>query len=230
MFDTQLSEFNGFHYDNIIFYKPETISLTDSQNVFKKIKICVKNADGSFGDLVFSAPKNLFSFGIQELKEENGNVTGYIMPISLWRKKEPSDEEKKFIEVFQKIIDLCKEHVQTSVNQEVDLKRFSPLSIKIPENDTDEKKSPILYTKLVYNKKEQKISTLFIDENSNQEINPFSILNKKCYVTGAIKIESIFVGDKITLQIKLYEAIIRIIKHGKRLLVNPKKTKKETVV
>lgn len=223
MFDTQLSEFQNFDFNNVIYYKPETINLSDSDNVFRKVKICVKNPDGSFGDLVFSAPKNLFSFGIQELKDGNGNVSGYIMPISLWKKKEPTDEENKFIEVLQKIIDLSKEQIEKYIDENVDTKRFSPLSYKKTENESDEKKSPILYTKLIFNKKDQKISTLFIDENSNLEINPTNILNKKCYITGAIKIESIFLGDKVTLQIKLYEAIVKVIKHSKRLLNNDKK-------
>lgn len=223
MFDTQLSEFQNFNFNNVIYYKPETINLSDSDNVFRKVKICVKNSDGSFGDLVFSAPKNLFSFGIQELKDGNGNVSGYIMPISLWKKKEPTDEENKFIEVLQKIIDLSKEQIEKYIDDSVDTKRFSPLSYKKTENESDEKKSPILYTKLIFNKKDQKISTLFIDENSNLEINPTNILNKKCYITGAIKIESIFLGDKVTLQIKLYEAIVKVIKHSKRLLSNDRK-------
>ena len=41
MFDTQLSDFQKFDYNSIIFYKPETINLSDSTNVFRKIKICV---------------------------------------------------------------------------------------------------------------------------------------------------------------------------------------------
>jgi len=225
MFDTQLSEYKNFDINNVIYYKPETINLSDNENVFKKIKICVKNEDGSFGDLVFSAPKNLFSFGIQELKDQNDNITGYIMPISLWKKKEPTEDEQQFIDVLKKIIELSKAQIEKYADKDIDIKRFSPLSIKNVENETDEKKSPILYTKLIFNKKEQKISTLFIDENSNQEINPLSILNKKCYITCAIKIESIFLGDKITLQIKLYEAIVKVIKYGKRLLVNTKKLK-----
>jgi hypothetical protein len=227
MFDTQLSDFQNFDPNGVIFYKPETINLSDSNSVFRKIKICVKNRDGTFGDLVFSAPKNLFSFGIQELKDVNGNITGFIMPISLWKKKEASADELQFIDVLQKIIDMSQDQVQKYIDDSVDTKRFSPLSFKKTEEGTDEKKSPILYTKLIYNKKEDKISTLFIDENSNLEINPLTILNKKCYVTGAIKIESIFLGDKVTLQIKLYEAIIRVIKTGKRLLHNERPTKKK---
>ena len=228
MFDTQLSDFQKFDYNSIIFYKPETINLSDSTNVFRKIKICVKNKDGTFGDLVFSAPKNLFSFGIQELKDISGSISGYIMPISLWKKKEPTDDENLFINVLQKIIEMSQDQVQKYIDDNVDTKRFSPLSFKKSE-ETQEKKSPILYTKLIYNKKEQKISTLFIDENSNLEVNPLTILNKKCYITGAIKIESIFLGEKVTLQIKLYEGIVRIIKQGKRLLSNDYRKKKPTL-
>jgi len=227
MFDTQLSDFHNFDYDSVIFYKPETINLSDSQNVFRKIKICVKNRDGTFGDLVFSAPKNLFSFGIQELRDNHGCVSGYIMPISLWRKKEPTPEESQFIQVLQSIIEMSHDQVQKYISEDIDTKRFSPLSFKkTDESLGEEKKSPILYTKLIYNKKDQKISTLFIDENSNLEVNPVGILNKKCYVTGAIKIESIFLGDKVTLQIKLYEAIVRVMKQGKRLLSNDNRKKR----
>jgi hypothetical protein len=228
MFDTQLSDFSKFDNSSIIFYKPETINLSDSTNVFRKIKICVKNKDGTFGDLVFSAPKNLFSFGIQELRDVSGNVSGYIMPISLWKKKEPTSEENQFIDVLQKIIEMSQDQVQKYIDDNVDTKRFSPLSFKKTEG-VEEKKSPILYTKLIYNKKEQKISTLFIDENSNLEVSPLNILNKKCYITGAIKIESIFLGDKVTLQIKLYEAIVRVIKQGKRLLSNDYRKKKPSL-
>jgi len=228
MFDTQLSDFSKFDNNSIIFYKPETINLSDSTNVFRKIKICVKNKDGTFGDLVFSAPKNLFSFGIQELRDASGNVSGYIMPISLWKKKEPTSEENQFIDVLQKIIEMSQDQVQKYIDDNVDTKRFSPLSFKKTEG-VEEKKSPILYTKLIYNKKEQKISTLFIDENSNLEVSPLNILNKKCYITGAIKIESIFLGDKVTLQIKLYEAIVRVIKQGKRLLSNDYRKKKPSL-
>lgn len=227
MFDTKLSDFKDFDYKNVIFYKPETINLSDSQNIFRKIKIGVKNKDGTFGDLVFSAPKGLFSFGIQELKDANsGNINGYIMPISLWRRKEPSDDELAFIEVLQSIINASQDKVQQFIDDNVDTKRFSPLSYKKPENENEDKKSPILYTKLIFNKKDGKISTLFIDEHSNIEINPLSILNKKCYITGAIKIESIFLGEKVTLQVKLYEAIVRVIKNSKRLLTNESKNKK----
>jgi len=217
MFDTQLSDFNEFDINSIIFYKPEIINFSEANNNFKKVKICVRNRDGTIGDLVFSAPSNLFSFGIQEIKNSDGVPISYIMPICLWKKKEPTKEETAFIDILQKIIELSKEQIEKYTEGNVELKRFSPLSFK-----NDEDKSPILYTKLIYNKKQNKISSLFIDENTNKEIDPIQILNKKCYITAAIKIESIFISDKITLQIKLYEAIVKIFKNSRRLLTNTK--------
>jgi hypothetical protein len=67
----------------------------------------------------------------------------------------------------------------------------------------------MLYCKVLLNKKENKINTIFVDEESNREIDPFSILNKPCSVTAAIKFESIFIGNKISLQVKLYEVVVR---------------------
>ena len=45
-----------------------------------------------------------------------------------------------------------------------------------------------------------------------EEIDPLSILGKHCYTEAAIKIESIFIGQSISLQVKLYEAHIDLIK------------------
>ncbi len=48
------------------------------------------------------------------------------------------------------------------------------------------------------------------------------MLKKYCYVNGAIKIESIFCGSKISLQVKLYEARVQLMNTGiKSLLPRP---------
>jgi hypothetical protein len=39
-------------------------------------------------------------------------------------------------------------------------------------------------------------------------------MGKYCYTTGAVKIESIFLGSKISLQVKLYEATVSIVDNG----------------
>ena len=224
MFDTKLSDFSNFDFNSVIFYNPESIGHSDTNDSFQKIKIAVKNKDGSIGDLIFSTPSSLFSFGIQEIHNGQGQINGYIMPISLWKKRQPTEEETEFQNVIQTLIDLSKECVEHYVDQKIDLKRFSPLSFRktVDENNQEDSKAPLLYTKLIFNKRDQKITTIFIDEHTNTEISPLSILSKRCLVTGAIKIDSIFIGEKITLQVKLYEALINVIKKPTRLLLSKK--------
>jgi hypothetical protein len=79
-----------------------------------------------------------------------------------------------------------------------------------------------LYAKLIYSKKQDKFLTQFFDTNDNI-IEARDLMGKHCYATGAVKIESIFIGAKIALQVKLYEAVVEPSKMGmKRLLARPK--------
>jgi len=253
MFETQLSDFQDFDYNSIIFYRPKPVvssssssppyedppeeedppgtdsttdrprgGLSSFQNCMK-IRIAVKNRDGTIGDLIFSTPSSLYSFGIQEILDSEGEVTGYRMPISLWKKRTPTEEETAFQTVLQTIIDLSRECVEQHLQKSVDPKKFSPLSIP-KETVEGDVKSPVLFTKLIYNKQEERILTVFMDDHNNEEISPQSILSKHCHVTGAIKIESIFIGDKITLQVKLYECLLRLARSPRKLLLKPNAT------
>ena len=85
---------------------------------------------------------------------------------------------------------------------------------------------PTLYAKLIYSKKSDKILTLFSDSHDNSDIDPMSLFGKYCFAEGAIKIESIFIGNKISLQVKLYEAVVRRLDQGmKKLLSRPTSSK-----
>ena len=87
---------------------------------------------------------------------------------------------------------------------------------------------PILSPKLIQSKKLNKVLTNFYNENG-EEIEFNELVKKRCYVKGAIKIESIFIGKDIYLQVKLYEAEVRLVDSGvKRLLKRP--TPRETPV
>jgi hypothetical protein len=52
-------------------------------------------------------------------------------------------------------------------------------------------------------------------------IDPFTVLNKPCSVTAAVKFESIFIGNKISLQVKLYEVVVRPQDKSVRGLLRP---------
>ena len=110
--------------------------------------------------------------------------------------------------------------------EESDLKRFNPLYWKKEKGKIVEGMGPTLYAKLIYSKKSDKILTLFSDSHDNSDVDPMSLFGKYCFTEGAIKIESIFIGNKISLQVKLYEGVVRRLDQGmKKLLSRPTSSK-----
>jgi hypothetical protein len=102
-----------------------------------------------------------------------------------------------------------------------DLKNFNPLYYKKEKGKRVEGSGPVLYPKVLQNKKNDIITTPFCNENGD-DIDPMTLLNKACKATAAIKIESIFIGAKISLQVKVYEAQVKLFDNTiKRLLRKP---------
>ena len=59
---------------------------------------------------------------------------------------------------------------------------------------------------------------------------PLNLIGQHCFFRGAVKIESIFIGSKISMQVKIYEAEIEPVTSGpKRLLSRPKVVPKVVV-
>lgn len=229
MYSTKLSIPKGYNTDDVIFSKPETGNIPGSvpKLTFKRIRMNTKNADGTVGDLIFETPPDLFSFGLQENREMgSGNINGYVLPICLWNKNGATEDEKCFISVLDKVVEKCKEHLLANRDEiekynldASDLKNLNPLYWKKEKGKIVEGKGPVLYIKTLMSKRNEKISTVFINEETNEEIDPFDVLNKYCFVRGAIKIESLFIGKTISLQIKLYEVVVRMIDSERKTLL-----------
>lgn len=232
MSQNQLSDYD-FNTDNIVFSKPEIGNIPGQKINFKRLRIACRNKNGSIGDLIFSTPENLHTFGLQESRDLSTNkLNGYVLPLCLWNRNGPSENEKKFTELFNCISEYCKKYLIENREQiekydldMSDLKKFNPLFYKMDKGKIVDGKGPMLYVKVLYNKNQNKINTIFVDEESNKEIDPFAILNKPCNVIAAIKFESIFIGNKISLQVKLYEAVVRPIDNTMRGLLRPNATK-----
>jgi len=231
--NTQLTTASGYNTSNMIFSKPEVGNIPGSALSFKRIRISTKNDDKTTGDLVLSTP-HLFSFGVQENTDMNtGNVNGYTMPLCMWSKDGVKEEEKAFTDALDRIIDHIKQYILDHKDDiekydldMSDLKKLNPLYWKREKGKIVEGMGPTLYTKLLHSKKTNSILTLFYDAETNEEIeNPLDLLKKYCYVHAAIKIESIFIGNKISLQMKMSEANVKLLSTGpKRLLARPKPT------
>jgi hypothetical protein len=241
MNNNQLTDFHNFDTKRILFSHPEIGNIPGSKLTFKRIRISVRNLDGTIGDLILATPPNLFCFGLQESTDQTtGNVNGYQFPLVLWNKNEPTEDEKLFTQVIHNISDHCKEYlvshrekIQRYDLEMNDLKKFNPLYYKMEKGKIVEGKGPMFYIKTLSSKKDGniRINTMFLDEETCDVIPPLDLLGKRCHVQGAIKVESIFIGTKISLQTKLYEAKVRIMDTGFRSLLNPNKvfTKEKTL-
>lgn len=229
--NTQLTTASGYDVNRMIFSEAQGGSIPESKPAisYKRITISTKNEDGTVGDLIIPTSK-LFSFGVSENVDMNTKkVNGYVMPLCLWNRDGATSEEKEWCNTFDNVVEHCKSHL-VSHREEIeqwelsknDLKKLNPLYYKRDKGKIVEGTGPTLYAKLIVSKKQDKIVSMFFDFDGNS-INPLDLLGKYCTAKSAIKIESIFIGNKISLQVKLYETEVKLMETGmKRLLARPK--------
>jgi hypothetical protein len=206
---TQLSSVSNFDVDKIIFSDAKETAIPGSY----RITIGTQYPTGPTGPLVFSTDL-VYSFGIQEnvSLDKPARTTGYSIPLCLWNQDGPTEHQKNFIATLEKVSDHIKRHmlkpeVKKSVKKydlvESDLRRFSPLWYKKEDGEVVQGRGPMLYPKLMCNKNLD-IYTVIADTKGN-DIEPSTLIGQKCSVRACIKIESVFIGSKISLQVKVLE-------------------------
>lgn len=225
--NTQLTTASGYDTSRMIFSDAQAGSIPNSVPAinYKRITISTRNEDGTVGELIFPTSQ-LFSFGVSEnTNPETGKVNGYVMPMCLWNRDGASKEEKAWSDTFDRVVEACKEHLIKN-REEIeqydlamsDLKKFNPLYWKKEKGKVVEGSGPTLYAKLIVSKKQNKIVTMFYNSDGD-EVDPLSLLGKYCYATGAVKIESIFIGNKISMQVKLYECEVKLMDTGMKRMM-----------
>lgn len=230
---TQLTNALTYDLSNLRFRKQIESSLPGLNGApgvnYKRVPIGTRNSDGSYGDLVLQTGK-VYSFGLSpNVSQTSGETEGYTLPLCLTNRNDPTPEEKKWVETFNKIVESVKDHLMKTKEEigkydleRVELKKLNPIWYKTEKGKIVDGASPILYAKLMMNKKTRSISTLFTNGVTGEDIDPLTLLNKPCYVEAAIRIESIYIGAKISLQVKIQEANIFLIDNTpKRLLRKP---------
>lgn len=240
--NTQLTSPHRYNVNRMIFSQPIVSNIPNSNPPisYRRILISTRNEDGSSGELVLPTGL-LFSFGISENLAMNGSgeVSGHSMSLCLWSKDGATEEEVEWIETFNSIIANCKKHLLTDKTKEAiqkyelddsELKKLNPLYYKKDKGKIVENVGPTLYAKLIESKKQGKILTKFSDVEGN-DLNPLDLVGKFCHTRAAVKIESIFIGTKISMQVKLYEASdVKLLETGmKRLLQRPEANSRVSV-
>lgn len=225
MYSTQLTDYRDYDVDNLILQLPER------RGDVQRVRVLTHHLDGTRGDLILSTPR-LLTFGLQEQLDEAQQVVGYQLPLVLWGKNGPTDEEKKFVDTIETIVEACKEFIMENKDEldrhtleYTDLHRLSPLYYKMDKGEILKDHAPLLYTKLNIFRQDDlvQVRTLFTDDITKEPIDPMQLINRRCLLHGAIRLESIILNSRgrPRFQVKLFEARVRFLDTGFKSLLDP---------
>jgi hypothetical protein len=169
----------------------------------------------------------VFSFGVSvNTDPTSGKNNGYVVPLCLYGKDGASHDEKAFVKIFNDIVEKCKEYLleddtKDELEQyelkEAHLDKLNPLYYKKVKGKIDPSFGPTLYCKCI-STKDNLVKTIFQDPNGTK-LDYRDLIGKYCFVRGLVKFESIFVGSKISLQVKLHEAVVELLDGGMKSLL-----------
>ena len=179
---------------------------------------------------VFLRTPALYSYGVCENKDpQTQKLTGYSMSFLGFNAKNgmASEEERKFIEVTEKI----SKFIQDQVTKIAPLlkkggrtKKIIVEDLSIFKNKSEDLGSaPLFFGKLFA--KNSEITSLFYAKRTKEDIingvksvkgnkmlvekNPLEYVRKKCFAIASLKIEGVFIGSQIeSIQVKVPEVTI----------------------
>ena len=224
----QLTSIHDLNPQSIIFNEAKEYNVKDSKIKYKRISIETVYPNGKKGSLVIETPF-LFSFGVNEKKDQNTNkLVGYSIPVCLWEKDgSPNLKEEQFYKFLCKLTEICQKYLEEEYGPDLASSLSEPLYYKQIEytdkkgktkTKRDPSTAPVLYAKLIYSEKLKKILSLF-RMKGKKKVNPFNYLNQYCNVKMALIIERIFISKTVTsLQIKVHECYIKELETRESLL------------
>lgn len=220
-----------FDVSNLVFSDKPTES-----KFGKFVNIQTRNEDGTVGELMLETPY-LSSMGIRRQTEYNNPDVhkGYTLPLSLW-KTQPTPEQQTWYNVFEDIVSAARHYILSNpdmfskrlsngkikVLDESSLENMSPITLKVDLTTGLPKFGPSLFPKLIaYNKDgEWDVQTTLYLPTGEEITDVEQYVDRPCTVKAVIRVESIFIGQAVKLQIKVWEACIEPIETTRRLLLN----------
>lgn len=251
---TELIDLSTYDQSNLFFDAPQEMEIQQGNKTIKYYKINLGNKTSSgVGEFVFNIPFFCHSFGVEEFQNEQGKVTNHSVGLSLVDMNQATEEQMALVSSFGTLIQRIKDHLY-SIRKEIkkptldssDLKTFNPMHQSLDEDGNPKGNawyfSPKLMERKIYNKEDPsdiqiKIETSFysddqVDAKGNPiEISPLEFLGKKHFkFRGAIKIENVYVGSKISLQCKIYDGVVRPVSNERKRLTTVSKSVQESLL
>lgn len=223
----ELSEFQTINVQNIVFGE----LYRGNYNTFIPIGIVDQESNENTEEIkpfLINTPPSLYSSGIKAIFDrENKYVTGYNCCINLYNFKNVSEDEKLFTSKLEEIVEYTRSYLH-SIKEEFELDtemidNFRLVNWSTKPSSTENqaegddtaatstentKYNPKLYVKLIVNNKSKKILTNFFNEESNEEVDPLTLVDKKGLLTSALKIENVVINKKrIIIEVKMIESL-----------------------
>jgi hypothetical protein len=157
--------------------------------------------------LVFPS-EEVFSFGVSRNALDTNGIS-YQISMCLYDRENPKDEEIKWAAKYEELATICRDYLKNSVEFKKlkgTIDTLKGLSWK--GNEIGDVDGPKLYPKVMFNQKKEEFITVFIDETDNLIEDPKTILDKRGRIKVALRFESIFVGSKIALQVRVNDVLI----------------------
>lgn len=224
---------------------------------FHRISIASKTSNNKEGLCIFECPQ-LPTYGLREsFDQTTQELNAYNLNMPLYDETGMLPEAAVVQEFISKLVERCKKHLMLPATKisikkgslsEAELEKMAPFSYpKDPNTFEYIYEKPTLCAKVDYRKPktddegnfiEGKITTIFYDESVVDEngepakINPLDTLNMRGYIRPAIKVDSIFIGASIKVQLKIHETFIKIEQRqqkARRLLRLGEQSRQETV-
>lgn len=258
--NTQLVNPEEFDGSRVVFDDPVAESIPGQPGTNYRINLGYKNPDNTEGFLILGFD-TCYCFGVSENVDLNSKaLNGYNVAISLYDINGATPRQQKTVEALQDIIQQCKKNILKDSTQEAmgkiddddkilesDLRKINLIFWKKENGKPNPEMGGTIYPKMIWSKSRtdaktnkqipSKMMTRFyseddIDADGNPvEVNPLDYVGKRFQITPAIKIESIFIGAKISIQAKVYEAFVKETESGpKRLLVYKPQRSEDIIV
>lgn len=169
---------------------------------------------GKESPLIIQTDK-IFTFGVKESSNDSGE-TSYSIPLSVVDWKQPTEYQKAFVKACDMISESGKSfllQISSSIKKDWVPSDLRKVSVLWRGKDSER---PTLYAKLPIRKGNIDCSffkpSIVKVKGSTQirkiEVDPLMFRDVMCHVKAIIKIESIFIGSKVSFQTKVEEVVV----------------------
>ncbi|ABF82037.1 hypothetical protein MIV007R [Invertebrate iridescent virus 3] len=159
--------------------------------------------------LVFSC-EPAFSFGLCRNTQDKNE--SYQLSLCLYEREKPRDAEIVWAAKYDELAAMVRDYLKKTP----EFKKYRSFiscmkGLSWKNNEIGDKDGPKLYPKVIFNRKKGEFVTIFTkDDDVEPETieDPRTILDRRCVVQAALRLESVFVHNKVAIQLRINDVLI----------------------